>query len=201
MAGSLAVKTAGFTLLEALIALSIAAFLLTGLYRVVNGTARQVDALEKRTEAMHLWIHLRRLLKQDLEHLTPEPPAHIVLDGKEALILHCTGDILPDWSLGPSVDVIYQWKTNPSGNGMTWERLIKPTNGDRADATVTLRIDQGLNKVDYALLEAKEWRLFGEGAPIPWKAIRWRFDWDEIGEWTLIQNLLPPASYKNAAHP
>ncbi len=186
-------KTRGFTLLEALIALSISAFLLTGLYRVVNGTARQVQSLENRAEALHLWIYLRRLLNHDLDYLLSEMPNNILRDGNDALTLRCSGGLLPDWRMGPQVEVIYQWREQTTQDGIIWERLIKPLGADKEEAIVTLRLDKGLKKMDYALLDTQDWQLFGESAqPPPWKAIRWRFEWVEIGEWSLVRNLLPP---------
>ncbi|MBF0440087.1 MAG: prepilin-type N-terminal cleavage/methylation domain-containing protein, partial [Magnetococcales bacterium] len=179
----------GFTLLEALIALAIAAFFMTGLYHVVNGTVTQVQALDKRAESIHLWIHLRRLLNRDLQHLDREPPARIIREGRETLILRCSGEIIPNWKLGSKVNVIYQWKQKENNEGMIWERLVQSIHGKREEAMVTLRIDQGLDKLEYALLDAQEeWHSFDDPSPPPWKAIRWRFDWHEIGAWTLIHN-------------
>ncbi|MEO5333898.1 MAG: prepilin-type N-terminal cleavage/methylation domain-containing protein [Magnetococcus sp. YQC-5] len=189
MVAPLAGRAMGFTLLEALVALTISAFLLSGLYRMVNGTVVQVQALEHRADTVHLWMHLRRLLNRDLDYLAKEPPARIILEEKDTLILRCTGDIVPDWHLGPQVEVIYHWKNKPTNDGMIWERRVQSLHGTREEAQLTLRIDQGLDKVEYALLDAKEWHAFGEAAQQPWRAIRWHFVWQNIGEWRLIHNL------------
>ncbi|MBF0190901.1 MAG: prepilin-type N-terminal cleavage/methylation domain-containing protein [Magnetococcales bacterium] len=184
-------RSGGFTLLEALIALSISALIMTGVYRMVTGGATQTKRLEQRAETVHLWSHVRRVLSQDLEQLAHEPPARLVREGNDTLILRCNGGIMPQWSMGAVVEVIYRWHPNGNGDGMTWERLVKPANGNRENAKVTLKLDQGLKKVEYALLDAQEWRPSGQGANPPFRAILWRFDFDDIGAWTLVRTLLP----------
>ncbi|MBF0270985.1 MAG: prepilin-type N-terminal cleavage/methylation domain-containing protein [Magnetococcales bacterium] len=184
-------RSGGFTLLEALIALTISALIMTGVYRMVNGGAIQTKTLEQRAETLHLWSHVRRVLSQDLEQLAHEPPARLVREGNDTLILRCSGGIMPEWAMGAVVEVIYRWRSNGTGAGMTWERLVKPANGKRETAKVTLKLDQGLKKVEYALLDAQEWRPSGEGANPPFRAIRWHFDFSDIGPWTLVRNLLP----------
>ncbi|MBF0341040.1 MAG: prepilin-type N-terminal cleavage/methylation domain-containing protein [Magnetococcales bacterium] len=191
MAGSVKFPTPGFTLLEALIALSISALIMTGVYRVVNGGVSQSRLMEQRAETLHLWNHLKRVLSRDLEHLIKEPPARMIREGNDTLILRCHGAIIPDWRLGARVEVIYRWRPDPDGRGMIWERLVKPLDGKREDAKVTLKIADGLIKSDYALLDAQEWRPNGDGAQPPWRALRWQFEWRDIGPWTLVRNLLP----------
>ncbi|MBF0147677.1 MAG: prepilin-type N-terminal cleavage/methylation domain-containing protein [Magnetococcales bacterium] len=191
----------GFTLLEALIALSMTAFILSGVYQVINRTMIHMQTLEQRAEALHLWIHLRRQLGRDLEHLITGPPDPMVLEGEEALILRCSGDIVPDWNLGPLVEVVYRWKKNRKPGGMTWERWVQPLGRGRNEAIKTLTIDQDLNRVDFALLDDGGWHPFGESAQPPWRAIRWRFEWSMIGEWVLLKSLNASWSRKQSSHP
>ncbi|MEO5370795.1 MAG: prepilin-type N-terminal cleavage/methylation domain-containing protein [Magnetococcus sp. DMHC-1] len=199
----------GFTLLEALVALTITAFLLSGVYQVINRSVIKLQILEQRAETLHAWIHLRRILNKDLEHLIKESPTRNVLEeparivpvDKETLILRCTGDIIPDWRLGLQVEVIYRWKENTTKTGLVWERLVQPMGSNRENAMLTLRIDQDLGHVEYALFDTKEWHLFGESTQLPWSAIRWRFDWQNMGEWHLVKSLQPPTGMRQVPHP
>ncbi|MEO5347001.1 MAG: prepilin-type N-terminal cleavage/methylation domain-containing protein [Magnetococcus sp. YQC-9] len=191
MAGPVSIHRSGFTLLEALIALSIAALILTGVYRLVQSGTARMRILEERAETLHLWSHARRVIRHDLEMLEKEPPARLVREGNNALVLRCSGALVPDWRLGAKVEVIYRWRAKEREKGMIWERLIQRLGEDREKALVTLRIEQNLESVEYDLLDAQEWRLFGEGAQSPWRAIRWRFNWRDIGPWHVILNLTP----------
>ncbi|MBF0426032.1 MAG: prepilin-type N-terminal cleavage/methylation domain-containing protein [Magnetococcales bacterium] len=192
MVGALARGGAGFTLLEALVALTITALLLFGIHQVVDQGTRTLQRLERKREALHLWTYLRRLLHRDLEHLITEPPERMVLGGREGLTLRCSGAVVPDWHLGGTVEVVYRWQKNRQGTTMTWERWVRPLPGDGAVAELTLRIDQGLKQVAYDLLVGETWHPFGEFVTPPWLAMRWQFDWEEIGAWQMIRSLPSP---------
>ncbi|GAB0057480.1 hypothetical protein SIID45300_01808 [Candidatus Magnetaquicoccaceae bacterium FCR-1] len=182
---------AGFTLIEALIALSIAALIMTGVYQTVRSGAARTRLLEERAETVHLWNHLKRVIRRDIEHLEKEPPARLIREGKELLVLRCRGDLVPEWRMGPRVEVLYRWRSKVEETGMIWERAILPAGRNREEAVVTLTIDKNLDELAYDLLDPQEWRPFGEGAQTPWKALRWRFTWKDIGPWNLIVNLTP----------
>lgn len=184
----------GFTLIEALIALVIAAFLLTGVYRVVDGTSRQVRALEERSETLQQWFHLRRQISRDLERLLPvEPPERLVAENAETLLLRCDGGVVPDWRSGTKVEVIHRVRPDPASGGVVWERLVQPAGDNhREESMVTLKIDRGLQKAEFALLDAGGWHQAGETVRPPIRAVRWRFEWRDIGDWTLIRAITPP---------
>ncbi|MBF0179541.1 MAG: prepilin-type N-terminal cleavage/methylation domain-containing protein [Magnetococcales bacterium] len=181
---------AGFTLLEVLIALTISALLLSGVYRVTGASLATARAIETRAETLHEWIHLRRVLGRDREFLATEPPvAGIVVEGRETVILKASGEVVPEWRLGPWVEILYQWRPNPSGDGVIWERRVLPLGGKREEAELTLRIDQGLTRVEWEIYSAQGWHPFGEGGKPPWLGMRWRFDWRVIGDWRLVLQL------------
>lgn len=182
----------GFTLLELLVALAIAAIILMGVYRMVDGTANSQRFLEKRQEQLHLWIYLRRLLQRDLDQ-RQELLGHAFSFGSDAsqtsVALHCFGGVVPGRMLGPVVDVRYVWEENPDGEGVTWVRELRGSVDEKMEPGLNMRITEGLEAVTFAVLDKNEWKNLGEEMEPPLRAVRWQFRWSIIGPWTLVQRL------------
>lgn len=186
----------GFTLLELLVALAIAALLLTGVYRVVDGTAKGQRILEQRQEQLHLWIYLRRILQRDLDKRHVVSGDTIVL-GSEAgfggsqtgLMLHCSGGVVPGHLLGPLVDVSYTWEENPEGEGVTWVREVRSSPGGHMEPGLNMRITTELASVSFSVLDKDGWKGLDAELERPLRAIRWQFHWSLIGPWTLVRRL------------
>lgn len=197
-AGSKQGRMAGFTLLELLVALAMASMILMGVYRVVDGAANGQRFLEKRQEQLHLWMHVRRLLRRDLEHRLTFSDADLVLGAVEgvterstSVTLHGTGGVVPGHLLGPVVDVHYTWEETPDGAGVIWMRAVRVPDSERKPSGLNLRISEGLEAVAFSVLDKSGWKDLEDEMEPPLRAVRWQFRWSILGSWTLVLALTP----------
>lgn len=177
----------GFTLLELLVALAIAALILLGVYRVVDGTASRQRSLETRQERLQLWFYLRRLLRRDVEALSGNGAEEIALDGDGGVTLRVSGRVLPDWRLGPQVAVRYRWSEDPDTGGVAWSRTVTALEGGDGEKGLELAVTEGLREVTFEVLDKNGWAALGEGAEPPFLAVRWQFRWEDIGDWASVR--------------
>ena len=187
-------RSSGFTLLELLVALAIASFMLMGVYRVVDGVVHGQRVLEKRYEQLHLWLYVRRILQQDLAQRLSQSDDTLVRGAvldlsapPTRVTLRCTGGVAPGRTLGPAVDVVYGWEERSDGHGVIWTRLLRAVASDRVAPGLTMQITDGLEAVAFALLDKTGWKGLEDDLDPPVRAIRWQFRWSLIGSWTLVQ--------------
>ncbi len=151
-------RSAGFTLLEVLVAITLASLLLTSIYGVFSATATAKEQVEKRGAAIHLGRVLiarlnRELLGLSLKSQNNRPP----LRGGENGLGEPYIELLTTSSGGPQSGLrLVQYRLSPDhDNRMTLWRAEKGVN-DTAEQKDE-KLAQGLAQLAFSFFDGQSW--------------------------------------------
>lgn len=152
-------RDAGFTLLEVLVAITLASLLLTSIYGVFSTTSAAKEQVEKQGAALHLGRVLiarldRELLGLALGNLNAQP----ALNGGQNSLGEPYLELLTSSAGGPQSGMRrVHYRLGPdSDNRMTLWRAEKGLNETAPD--VEERLAQGLEKLSFSFFDGQTWR-------------------------------------------
>lgn len=177
----------GFSLLEILVAMTLTALVLTGVFQTVQGSMVTRKHLQHHREVLQTWLHLRRSLMKDME-LLALPPSQAMVIGKGEMELKCLGEVAGG-RLGPRVLVRYAWQRDRStaGEAMVWSRTVHSGYDRTVPGVTTLRVEDHLEEVGLDLLDGGVWKRAGDNIEVQLRAVRWHFRWQDMGSWHFIK--------------
>lgn len=174
----------GFTLLEVLVAVAIGVLLVAASYTLIGNAAALQGRSEERARQLQDLLYLKRILQRDMMALLESTEDQPSISGKDAaLTLRCSGEVVNRMALGPQVTVRYSWKEVPGG--MIFERTPLSAAG-KTLAAYRLRINDGVERVDYELLDQTGWKKPYESTTPPVRAIRLFLEWSDLGRWEMV---------------
>ncbi len=152
-------KNAGFTLLEILVAISLASLLLTSIYGVFSTTSAAKEHVEKQGAALHLGrVLISRLDRELLGLALSTQNTFSALKGGENSLGEPYLELLTNSTGGPQLgmrQVQYRLGPDPD-NRMTIWRAEKGLNETSANSEE--RLAQGLEKLSFSFFDGRNWR-------------------------------------------
>ena len=181
----------GFTLLEIMVATAVGALILAAAYTLIRTTSLYQSFSGSRAQQLEDMLYLRRILHKDMLALIPgtsdETPS--LLGDYSSLTMNCDGRSAWQMNLGPQIAVHYSWEKGT--DSMRFKRSAVSTSGNTLPA-YDLQIDEGLTGISYEILDQEGWKRFESITAPPAKAVRFLFEWRDIGAWEVILPVYRP---------
>ncbi|MCL0067062.1 prepilin-type N-terminal cleavage/methylation domain-containing protein [Thermodesulfovibrionales bacterium] len=144
-------SVSGFTLLEVLIAVTLSAIILAGLYTALNSVLVTEESLNRKNEEMKVYVRLANLFQKDLRTMQGSKGIKVERGVHSAIITFKTTNTLP---LNSSMPVTVRYYLDLK-NGRKY--LVREEVKEAKGMETTIRLLGGIEDLEFFFLERGEW--------------------------------------------
>lgn len=174
----------GFTLLEVLVAVALAAIILAITYGALSQVLKADETARQRQEQLQQWLFIQRLLLREGSLIMPGRAAAFEL-AEDELMGRYQGAVIPGMRMGAELTIRYHWESTEE-NSVRWVRDFQASREEAANEIWRVSVGEGLQQVRYEVLTRNGWIAPEDFVAGSIRALRWYFNWSLIGEWQLI---------------